>query len=450
MSRISRALIADSNLATLNEMAARLRPIGCLALTETSASRITRRARAERPDVVILGMAFTDSEQVQVAEELKTDPVTRRIPLVLAGPDIQHVAIGGNLMARLDGMVPLPIVAEELQAKLAAALRLKIMRAELLRRRVTFGRYGIDGFSGSDAQPAMPGRVLFVRPGHGQLASQTDDLMGLLPATGQVDSVERDNVLEALLKNRYDVVGILGAGAPDDVGLELCRDIRRHSSMFHLPIVFFEPGTNGALRAGAFDSGASEVLGSPFDGGAVARVLELAGRRAALRTRLHADYKCGVNPETNDPQTGLFAAHFLHKHLEILIEDAFRWDLSLSVVTCVVPQLVAIRRDHGHDAAAALQRNLASLFSRLVRGEDLCASLGDEKFCIVTPECSLDGVAPIMHRLRGVIDHTQFGVPDVNQPIMLHAELGSAGFKPGDTVESLLGRAQDAALRSAA
>ncbi len=58
--------------------------------------------------------------------------------------------------------------------------------------------------------------------------------------------------------------------------------------------------------------------------------------------------------------------------------------------------------------------------------------------------------APIMHRLRGVIDHTEFGVLDINKPFLLHAELGSAEFKPGDTVESLLGRAQEAALRVAA
>jgi PleD family two-component response regulator len=68
----------------------------------------------------------------------------------------------------------------------------------------------------------------------------------------------------------------------------------------------------------------------------------------------------------------------------------------------------------------------------------------------VTPECSLEGAAPIMHRLRGVIDHTEFGVPEVHHPILLHAELGTAEFKPGDTVESLLGRAQEAALRVAA
>lgn len=148
--------------------------------------------------------------------------------------------------------------------------------------------------------------------------------------------------------------------------------------------------------------------------------------------------------------TGLFTAEFLHKHLELLIEDAFRWDLSLSVITCVVPQLTSIRHDHGAEAAAALQRGVASMISRLIRGEDLCANLGDHVFCIVTPECSLEGAAPIMHRLRGVIGHTEFGAPEVNRPIMLHAELGGAEFRPGDTVDSLLGRAQDAALRAAA
>lgn len=450
MARISRVLIADGSLATLNELGGQLRSAGCLALIELASSRVRARARAERPDIVMLGKDFSEDELLRAADELKTDPVTRRIPLVLTGPGVHRAEIGDQLMTRLDGMIDFPILAGELRAKLGSALRLKVMRAELLRRQVTFGRYGVDCFAESLQHEDHPTRVLFVRPAADGASGNAKELARLKPAIDSADEVSPGEAIATLADMRHEAVVIAGGAVHDDVAAELCADIRRNSRLFHLPIIYLEPSKQPAARGHGFAHGASEVLGPPFEPELLRHGLDLAVRQARLRNRLQAAHRIGGIPETNDAVTGLFDAEFLHKHLDLLIEDAFRWDLSLSVVTCVIPQLAAVRHDHGREAAAALQRSVASLLSRLVRGEDLCACLGDHAFCIVTPESALEATAPIMHRLRGVIGHTEFGVPDLLRPITLHAELGCAEFKPGDTVESLLGRAQEAALRAAA
>lgn len=323
MARISRALIADSSLSTLNDMGAQMRAAGCLTLIETSASRIKDRARTERPDVVILGVGFSEAEQVRAANELKSDPVTRRMPLVLAGPAVQHMAIRPELLRRLDGLLTLPILTEELIAKLGGSFRLKVMRAELLRRHGTYGRYGIDGFLDFDEPKTERTRVLFVRPSTGPLADQAARLMRLVPGCDPADLVEPMDAIDSLLRSRYDAAIILGNGSPDDPGSELCADVRRHSSLFHLPLVHLEPREHSAARAQSFVKGASEVLAPPFEAEALTRALDLVGRQAKLRARLHAAYQKGAHPETNDPATGLFTPEFLNKHLDLLLEDAF-------------------------------------------------------------------------------------------------------------------------------
>jgi two-component system cell cycle response regulator len=215
-------------------------------------------------------------------------------------------------------------------------------------------------------------------------------------------------------------------------------------------VVVLTPRGEPALASLAFAKGASEVLALPVEPETLRLSLDVAVRQARLRSRLHAAYRRGGNLETNDPVTGLFTVEFLHRHLELLIEDAFRWDRSLSVVTCLIPQLAAIAHDHGREAAAAVMRAAATVVSRLVRGEDLCACLGDHGFCAGLPESSLEATSAIMQRLRGVLRHTEFGLNDGSRPITLHVELGSAEFKPGDTPETLVARAQDAALSVAA
>ncbi|MGD9535859.1 MAG: diguanylate cyclase [Alphaproteobacteria bacterium] len=449
MARTTRVLIADNSLAALNEMAPQLRAGGCLALIEMSAARIRERARVDRPDVAILGPGFPPDELAAAAEELRLDPVTHRIPLLLAGRNIHAADIGEALQGRIDGLLELPILLDELHAKLAAAARLKVMRAELLRRKVTYGRYGIDGFAALALPKKQRGlRVLLVRP---------DDLDGAEAATpknlsaalDKAETIEVSHAIGALLEGHHDAVVIVGTAA-GDATLELCADIRRHSSLFDLPIVYLEPDAGDGSRARAFIHGASDVIVAPFEPASIRRSLDLSMRQAMMREGLRAAYQGDAHPETNDPNTGLFSLEFLHKHLDLLIEDASRWTLSLSVITCIVPGLVAVRHDMGRRAGAALQRTLADLISRLIRGEDLCACLGDHSFCIVTPENPLQATASIMDRLRGVIGHTEFSVLEVACPIKLHAELGCAEFRPGDTVESLLARAQDMALRVAA
>ncbi|MBM3613417.1 MAG: hypothetical protein FJX19_10705, partial [Alphaproteobacteria bacterium] len=82
---VTRVLVADSSLTTLNDAGSHLRAAGCLTMIEMAPSRVRFRARTDRPDAVFLGMGFSDDEILRVADELKNDPVTRRLPLMLIG-----------------------------------------------------------------------------------------------------------------------------------------------------------------------------------------------------------------------------------------------------------------------------------------------------------------------------------------------------------------------------
>ena len=446
MAHVTRVLVADSSLTTLNDAGSHLRAAGCLTMIEMAPSRVRFRARTDRPDAVFLGMGFSDDEILRVADELKNDPVTRRLPLMLIGARMAQADLGRRLARSIDGAISFPIDAAEIGAKLGTATRLKVMRAELLRRHVTLGRYGIDGFFPVDAHEDEVARPLFVAQPAGN--EHAPDVSAVINGAG--DHVGPERAFATLSQMRHDAVIIQGGGAMSDAMLELCADIRRHPALFHLPIIVLAPQDTPGLSSQAFAKGASEVVVQPFERETLRLSVDVAVRQARLRSRLQAAYRRGGNPETNDPVTGLFTVEFLYRHLELLIEDAFRWNRQLSVVTCLMPQLAGIAHEHGREAASAVQRAAATVVSRLVRGEDLCACLGDQAFCLVLPESGIDSTNAITHRLRGVLRHTEFGINDVSKALVLQVELGCAEFRPGDTPETLVARAQTTALSVAA
>jgi len=446
MAHVTRVLIADSSLTTLNEAGSHLRAAGCLTMIEMAPSRVRFRARSERPDAIFLGLGFSDEELAHAADELKNDPVTRRLPLMLIGDRVMQPEISRRLARAVDGTIRAPIDGAEIAAKLATATRLKVMRAELLRRHVTLGRYGIDGFVPIDAGEDEAARTLFIGPNGGEAAGA--ELKVASSAVSERVGIERG--LATLAQLRHDAAIVQGGGDTGEAALELCADIRRHPALFHLPVIFLTPTQEAGLASRAFAKGASEVVPLPYDPEAISLGIDVAVRQARLRSRLQAAYRRGGNPETNDPVTGLFTLEFMYRHLELLIEDAFRWNRQLSVVTCLMPQLSAIAHEHGREAASAVQRASATVISRLVRGEDLCACLGDHAFCLVLPETGIEATNAVTQRLRGVLRHTEFGISDVSRPLTLQVELGSAEFRPGDTPETLVARAQGAALSVAA
>lgn len=98
-------------------------------------------------------------------------------------------------------------------------------------------------------------------------------------------------------------------------------------------------------------------------------------------------------------------------------------------------------QDSGSKSVESLFRQVATIVAQLVRGEDLCALLGENRIAVVLPESALEATAVTMQRVIGVISFTEFAVSGTNMPVAIRPEIGSAEFRPGDTGAQLLERA---------
>ncbi len=447
MSRIVRVLVADANLEHLSQISDGLRNRGFVNLLEMSGQLALSRAKAERPDILILGTNFPDLGTDRIVAELKNDPETWHIPILLVGDEADTKDLAGNLALQADGHIVTPFSEAELSARLAVALRLKTMMSELQNRAVTMAQFGVDGHDGwPDPVTEATAKVLLV----GMEGGDPETIQAALRDRADVETVDNPaDALHRLASPEIEAVVVAGGNDAQDL-LDFCGDIRSTPTLFHLPLLLVFPPTTFADLSVPYREGASEAMKLPFRPEDLRARLFMYVKNEHLRRRMLDAYRGSVHRAINDDVTGLFNEKFLDKHLELLVEDAFRWDKNLSVTVIDLPAVRHMRRKHGSELADRLLKQVGGVISRLVRGEDLCARLGDDSFCVVLPESALEGASVTVQRITGVVSFTDFALPDLNEPVAVQPRIGNTTFKPGDTAAGLVGRAQAAALAAEA
>ncbi len=129
--RALRILIVDDNLDNLVLTAELLRTRGYDALTASSAEAAQEMIHRDPPDLVLLDVILPGRSGYELCRELKDDPATRLIPVVIiTGLSDREDRVRG-LEAGADEFLSKPIFAEELFARVKSLLRIKEFTDEL-------------------------------------------------------------------------------------------------------------------------------------------------------------------------------------------------------------------------------------------------------------------------------------------------------------------------------
>ena len=98
---------------------------------------------------------------------------------------------------------------------------------------------------------------------------------------------------------------------------------------------------------------------------------------------------------------------------------------------------------HGHTAGDEVLCKAVQDMRNATRGVDFVGRWGGEEFAILLPRADQDAAKIVGERIRGNIERS-LPLPDGSMSIPVTASLGIAVWVPGDSVESLIQRADDA------
>ncbi len=139
-----------------------------------------------------------------------------------------------------------------------------------------------------------------------------------------------------------------------------------------------------------------------------------------------------------DQLTGLYNRRSGEQRLVEEMSRARRHGRPLTVLVLDLDGLKHVNDKHGHAAGDLMLKTFADRLNRAIRGSDLAVRLGGDEFMVLLPECRPEEVHHVLGRLEGVV------IEFDGEKFVTKFSCGWTDFKPGETPEELLKRADEA------
>jgi diguanylate cyclase (GGDEF)-like protein len=141
-----------------------------------------------------------------------------------------------------------------------------------------------------------------------------------------------------------------------------------------------------------------------------------------------------------DSLTSLANRRFFIDFLEKAMSFAKRHEQPLSVIMADLDNFKSLNDTYGHQAGDQVLVAFAEAMQASIRREDLAARFGGEEFILMLPGTALKEATILAERLRESLEKLVF--PPLTTRVT--ASFGIATYRPDDTFETLVKRADEA------
>jgi diguanylate cyclase (GGDEF)-like protein len=141
-----------------------------------------------------------------------------------------------------------------------------------------------------------------------------------------------------------------------------------------------------------------------------------------------------------DALTDTLNQHGITVELLGVMARADRYDNRLSVAIVSIDHAADIVREYGDAAHDRCVQTVAEVLTEAIRMPDRVGRYEDGHFLAILPETSMNGACQIAERIRRAVATTAVEVAR-QQTIGLTVSIGVTGFRRGEDLEQLLGRA---------
>ncbi len=148
-----------------------------------------------------------------------------------------------------------------------------------------------------------------------------------------------------------------------------------------------------------------------------------------------------------DSLTGLYNHGFIIKTLERAFKVADRYKKPLSIIMGDIDKFKSINDNFGHLSGDFVLEKISSILLESIRDIDYVGRYGGEEFLIILPETPKKGAINVAERIRKKIEDTEFNI--ISPPLRVTISFGVASLEDGiKTSTNLLKKADEALYRA--
>jgi diguanylate cyclase (GGDEF)-like protein/PAS domain S-box-containing protein len=145
-----------------------------------------------------------------------------------------------------------------------------------------------------------------------------------------------------------------------------------------------------------------------------------------------------------DPATEVPSKAYIQSQLRKQIMTFAECPIPFSVLNILVDQIDEVRAKYGARAVAAILRAVGQTLENSLRPTDLLGLGSGNQFLTILTECPAAEVEKVARRLKSTVPYAE--IKWWGEDLSVTASFGGATVDPGDTVESLIERAEKSLL----
>jgi diguanylate cyclase (GGDEF)-like protein len=376
-------------------------------------------------------MVFPSTEGV-IEALIKTPPAA--VLTCVALPEGNLAGI--KLMARIRDVTPSPPPAIAISARDDLPARLAAVRAGArgyYSKPVDVARLSEALDAETEEEEAEPYRVLVMDDDE----SMAELYAMFLQSSGiTTKTVTKPlDVMGPLAEYRPDLI-LMDINMPDCNGIELASVIRQKDDYVRIPIVFLTSETNQDRRILAMRTGADDFLQKP-----VPPELLLSSVQSRIERSRFFDSMI-----TRDSMTGLINHSKIKETLGIEINRAARQGAPLSFAMLDLDRFKLVNDAYGHWSGDMVIKALALVLRQRLRRPDVVGRYGGEEFAVIMPDTEATAAGTVLNEIREGFSRIKHQVE--GSKIQLTFSCGIAGVEPGDSVETLTIKADEALYKA--
>lgn len=393
------------------------------------------RAADSQPEIIILDTNLGDMTAHEACAQLKGDPATRHIPVLIATPPGDTEAKIAALKAGADEFLAKPIDELTLTARVRALMRARATTDELRRRDATARALG---FAEAPVSFSTPGKIALIGRNVEDAMTWRAGLRGLV--SDDVEIVPAERLLESIAAGQSaDLYVISSDIAGGTSGLRLIADIRARQITRSAGIVVVHGRQDRKEAVMALDLGANDIITRGADPEELALRLRSQMRRKKEADVLRNSVDEGLRLAMIDPLTGLYNRRYALPHLTQISEKSAKSGQHFAIMLIDLDRFKLVNDTFGHQVGDKVLTEVASRMRDNLRGIDLVARFGGEEFLICMPMTTLMEARTAAERLRSVICGTPVAVAADGTPVSVSASIGLAmGGDSQASIETLL------------
>ncbi len=147
-----------------------------------------------------------------------------------------------------------------------------------------------------------------------------------------------------------------------------------------------------------------------------------------------------------DPLTGLYNRYMFEKIANEMIQESQVFGTELLFIMIDIDYFKKINDTYGHDIGDRVLKEVARIIRRHFRMSDPILRVGGEEFLVIAQTRDIERIVEILEELKYDIEHHRFEGVDGEVTI----SIGVARYHPGESIEELYKRADEALYESKA